>query len=121
MSLRTFVTSQGGVTIIRFDGKITVGGGAQTLHETLKTVFGDGATKVLLDLGRVGELDSAGLGALFACYATAKNTGATLKFLRLQTRLQRVMQVTKLDFLFETFEDETAALRSFSTANVKSA
>jgi anti-sigma B factor antagonist len=118
MALKATVTSNGDVQVITLDGKITLGDGSGTLRETVRAVLDSGAKKVLLDLGRVGYLDSSGLGELVGCYTTAKNNGATLKLLNLQTRVQGLMQITKLYLVFEVFEDEAEAIRSFTTASV---
>jgi anti-anti-sigma factor len=120
MALKSTITSQGDVTIIRLEGKITLGDGSGVLREAVAKVFDSGATKVLLDMGGVPYIDSAGLGELVGCYTTAKNKGATLKLLHLQKRLEGLMQMTKLYLLFEAFEDESEAIRSFGNAGVAS-
>jgi anti-sigma B factor antagonist len=105
-------------TQFRLEGKITLGGGSGVLRETVREVLADGATKVLLDLGGVQYIDSAGLGELVGCYTTAKNRASSLKLLRLQKRVEGLMQLTKLYVVFEVFEDEPEAIQSFSTPEV---
>jgi anti-sigma B factor antagonist len=113
MALKANVTSKGDVTIIRLDGRITLGDGSGTLRETVKNVFGSGATKVLIDLGGVDYIDSAGLGELVGCQASAMHKNAALKLVNLQKKVLGLMQITKLTVLFESFNDEPEALRSF--------
>jgi len=121
MSLKATVTSDGDVKIIRLEGKITLGEGSGTLRDTVRRVFDEGAMKLLLDLGGVSYIDSAGLGELVGCYTSANNKGAKLKLLHLQKRVEGLMQMTKLYLLFEAFEDEAEAVRSFRTAEVAQA
>jgi anti-sigma B factor antagonist len=121
MALKATITSQSDVTIIRLDGKITLGDGSGVLRETVAKAFADGVTKVLLDLGGVSYIDSAGLGELVGCYTSAKHKGATLKLLHLQKRVEGLMQMTKLYLLFATFEDESAAIQSFADGPAVSA
>jgi len=121
MSLKATITSESDVTIVRLDGKITLGEGSETLRETLKTIIDSGMTKVLLDLAGVSYIDSGGLGALVGGYTTAKNKGATIKLLHLQKRVQGLMQMTKLYLVFEAFENEADAIQSFRGTGAASA
>jgi anti-sigma B factor antagonist len=113
MALKSTVTSQEDVIIIRLEGKIVLGDGSGVLRETVRDVLAAGAPKVLLDLGGVQYIDSAGLGELVGCHTTAKTKGSTLKLLRLQQRVEGLLQLTKLYVVFEVFEDEAEAVRSF--------
>jgi len=120
MSLKSAVAAEGDVTIIRLEGKLTLGEGSGVLRETVRNVFANGAKSVLLDLGGVQYIDSAGLGELVGCYATAQNRGAKMKLLHLQKRVQGLMQITKLTTMFEVFEEEAQAIQSFHSAGAAS-
>ena len=70
-------------------------------------------TKVLIDLSKVSRIDSTGLGVLMNCYCHAvKNSGA-LKLLNPDAPVKKVLSLTKIDSLLQTFEDENAAIASF--------
>jgi anti-sigma B factor antagonist len=113
MSFKSAVTTDGDVTIVRLEGKITLGDGSGALRDAVRNVLANGATNVLLDLGGVSYIDSSGLGELVGCYAAAHNRGAKMKLLHLQKRVEGLMQITRLTTLFETFEDEAQAVQSF--------
>jgi len=121
MAFKSNVTTDGDVTIVWLEGKITLGDGSGGLRETVRKVLENGAKKVLVDLGGVSYIDSAGLGELVGCYAAAENRGASMKLLHLQKRVEGLMQITKLTTLFEVFEDEGQALRSFNKTDTASA
>ena len=121
MSFKSTVKTEGNLTIIRLEGKITLGEGSGALRDTVRNVLAGGATNVLLDLGGVNYIDSAGLGELVGCYATAQNKGAKMKLLHLQKRVEGLLQITKLTTVFEVFEDEAQALRSFQSTGTASA
>ena len=121
MALKASVTSKNDVTIIRLDGKLTLGEGSGLLRETITKAFADGATRILIDLGGVSYIDSAGLGELVGCYTSAQNKEVALKLLHLQKRVQGLMQMTRLYLLFEVFEDESAAIQSFGEGAAASA
>jgi anti-sigma B factor antagonist len=71
---------------------------------------------VVVDLGNVPYMDSAGLGDLILAYASIKKSGGTLKLMRVTKRLQDLLTITKLVSVFDTYHDETTALASFSAA-----
>ena len=59
-------------------------------------------------------LDSAaGIGELVSSYTTALRQGAQLKLLHAGKNVDRVLRIVGLHNIFEIFEDEDAAVRSF--------
>jgi anti-sigma B factor antagonist len=116
MSLKTSTHFQSNVAIVRLVGNITLGEASSELRDTIRQTLATGHKAILLDLGGVGYIDSAGLGELVGCYATATNQGASLKLLNLQKKVQGLMQITKLTTVFETFDDEANAVRSMQNA-----
>src|SRR5262245_48911108 len=101
MSIKATIKLDGDVTIIRLDGKITLGEGSGTLRDTVRNVLGKDAKNLLLDLGGVTYIDSGGLGELVGCHVAADNRGAKIKLLHLQKNVHGLMQVTKLITMFE--------------------
>jgi anti-sigma B factor antagonist len=71
-------------------------------------------TKVLIDLSRVSRIDSTGLGILMQCHCHAVKNAGALKLLRPDGPVRRVLSVTKIDSVLQTFEDESAAIESFA-------
>jgi anti-sigma B factor antagonist len=108
--------THGDVTTLRLHGNVTLGDSAGLLRDTVRNTIANGVRKILIDLGEVSYIDSAGLGELVGCYATAENKGAELKLLNLQKRVQGLMQITKLITVFDVYEDEAHALRAFQSS-----
>jgi anti-sigma B factor antagonist len=121
MSLRCFSRTEGDVAILELEGNITLGDGSGVLRDAVKAQLADGSRKILLDLQGVNYIDSAGLGELVGCFATAENKNAVLKLLNLQRKVHGLLQITKLITVFEVYEDEDAALRSFVNSGVANA
>jgi anti-anti-sigma factor len=101
-----------GVAVIEFEGPITLGQGSAHLRDTVMKAIADGHKNILLDLEGVSYIDSGGLGELVSCYAVADARGADVKLVHLQ--VHGLLQLTKLITVFETFEDEEQAVRSFT-------
>ena len=74
-----------------------------------------GNKKVLVNLGGVDYVDSSGIGELVSCYTTTKNQGGQLKLLNLTKKIKDLLQITKLLTVFETFDSEDEALRSYKS------
>ncbi|MGH9687670.1 MAG: STAS domain-containing protein, partial [Candidatus Acidiferrales bacterium] len=72
-----------------------------------------GKKKIVLNLANVTYIDSAGLGTLVATFHSARSQGATLKLANLGQKFKEVLQVTKLMTVFDTYENEAAAVQSF--------
>lgn len=102
-----------GVTILDLDGKIVLGEGDEVLREKVQAVLAGGHKNVLLNLANVPYVDSAGLGELVRCHTRVVQAGGAIKLLNLTSRMQDLLQITKLVTVFETFDNEASATSSF--------
>ena len=114
MSVKLTVRQVGDVSVVDAVGRITLGEGSSTFRDCLRDLVSKGSTKILLNLGEVSYIDSSGIGALVSGFTTATNHGGRLKLLNLNKRVQDLLQITKLYTVFDVFEDEAAAVRSFA-------
>jgi len=103
----------GDVTVVDVAGRITLGEGASALRENIRDLVAKGNKKILLNLSDVSYIDSSGIGELVSAYTTVTNQGGTLKLLGLTKRVKDLLQITKLYTVFEVFESEPIAVRSF--------
>jgi anti-sigma B factor antagonist len=114
VSIKLNTRQVGDVTVLDLAGRITLGEGSSTLRDSLKELVAKGEKKILLNLGEVTYIDSSGIGELVSGYTTVTNGGGSLKLLGLNKRVKDLLQVTKLYTVFEAFEDEAEAVRSFA-------
>ena len=104
----------GEVAIIQVLGDITLGkGGDVILKDKIQSLLQQGYRKLLLDMGHVSYVDSAGLGQLVQVYATTSHLGGSLKLLNLTKRLKDLLVLTKLLTVFEAHDNEADAIKSF--------
>jgi anti-sigma B factor antagonist len=109
----------GDVAIVKVTGDITLGkGGDVILKDKINSLLQQGQRKLVLDLGDVSYVDSAGLGQLVQVHATTTRQGGTLKVLNVTKRLRDLLVVTKLLVVFDAFDSEADALASFKPAAV---
>ena len=102
-----------GVTILDVEGKITIGRGDVALREAVQGHLAAGVSKLLVNLKDVTTIDSSGVGELVSSFTTATNRGAKLKLLNIPPKVNDVLTVTQLITVFETFDREDEAVRSF--------
>jgi anti-sigma B factor antagonist len=103
----------GDVTVIDAAGRITLGEGASTFRDYIRDLSAKGNQKILLNLGDITYIDSSGIGELVSGFTNVRNQGGHLKLLNLTKRVQDLLQITKLYTVFEVFDDEATAIRSY--------
>jgi anti-sigma B factor antagonist len=105
-----------GITVLTLEGRIVLGEESNALREQIKSLLAAGKHKIVLNMGQVTYIDSAGLGTLVASHHSARTQGATLKLSNLGKKFQEILQVTKLLTVFEVYDSEAAAISSFSNS-----
>ncbi len=103
-----------GVMILDLEGKIRIGSETQALRTQVQALTSAGVRRLLLNLTKISEIDSCGIGELVVAYTTATKRGGKVKLLGLNPRVHSLMSMTKLLTLFEVFKDEETAIASFS-------
>jgi anti-sigma B factor antagonist len=104
----------GAVTILDVNGHVTLNDGADQIRDKVKAVLADGKRHVLINLAQVSYMDSAGLGELVQAYSTVSKSGGALKLVSPTKRLKDLLVITKLATVFDSFDDETAAVASYN-------
>ena len=115
MALEHFEWEVGSVLVLHLTGPITLGEGTQRFRNLIHEKLAAGKTNILLNMSEVFYLDSSGLGELVAAYTTATNRGGKLKLMKLSPRVRDIVQLTKVYRIFEVFNDEDSAVRSFES------
>ena len=113
MALQISERESEGVTIIGLTGRVTLGEESNQLRNRFKEILAQGKTRLVLDLGEVRFIDSAGLGTLVAGYTTARNQGANIKLANLTKKLDEQLHITKLVTIFEVHDNVADAIKSF--------
>lgn len=104
----------GSITIVDLHGNIGLGEASLTLRSTIRDLVESGRTKIILNFLQVNFMDSAGVGELAGAYLPVKSRGGELKFLNPAKKVHAMLQITKLDKVFEVYTDEQTAIQSFS-------
>ena len=106
----------GDVVLLDLKGKITLGEGDELLKDKVNSLVNQGHKKIVLNLADVPYIDSAGLGEVVRTYTTVSRQGGSLKLLNLTKRITDLLSITKLLTVFDTYDSETDAIRSFAAS-----
>ena len=112
MQLRMSTRAVEGILVVDCSGRLIFGEESASLRDTVKKLLAE-SPKVVLNLREVNHIDSGGLGTLVSLFTTARNAGGAVKLARLSKRVGELLQITKLFTVFEVFDDEETAARSF--------
>jgi anti-sigma B factor antagonist len=103
----------GPVTILALSGRLVLDDGDALLRQSVDDLVARGQLRIIADLTDLNYVDSAGIGVLIAKYLSVRRKGGDLKLLRLSSRTHHALEITHLLTVFETFESEEDAVRSF--------
>lgn len=103
----------GGVTVLDLSGKLALGDGDGLLRDKVNSLVFQGSKAIALNLGALSYMDSAGLGELISVHSTATRGGGRIKIFSLTKRVSDLLTITKVLTVFDVFDSEEAAIKSF--------
>jgi anti-sigma B factor antagonist len=104
----------GDVVVLSINGDIAMNGeGANLLADRVREVLQAGDNRLILDLGHVRYVDSAGLGELVHALSAVRHRGGSMKLLNVTRRLSDLLVLTRLLTVFDCFDQEAEAVASF--------
>ncbi|MDW8465124.1 MAG: STAS domain-containing protein [Chloroherpetonaceae bacterium] len=107
----------GDVTLITLNGDMLGGPDANELHNRLRELIASGQKKLVIDLAKVGYMNSSGLGMLTSALTTVRNANGDLRLANPAERIKNLLIITKLVQVFQTFNSVDAAIASFSNVH----
>ena len=113
MSVKLTTRKVDDITVIDAVGRITLGEGSTSFRDTVRKLVAAGDKKIVLNLAEVTYIDSSGIGELVSAFTTVANQQGQFKLLHLTKRIEDLLQITKLYTVFEVFDNEATAVRSF--------
>ena len=106
----------GDVTVLLLAGQMLLDDGDLAFGKRISDLIDRGRAKIVLDLGDLTYIDSSGIGMIVFQHKALKRSGGDMKLLHLNRRAETLFGMLKLLIVFERFEDEAAAVRSFGWA-----
>ncbi len=103
----------GQVVVLDVEGKMIDNEEYGSVKKRVGELLGRGHLSLLLNLSQVDYMDSWGVGELATSFISARNRHGKLKVAASQSRVTKMLAISKLDTVIEVFDTETEALRSF--------
>jgi anti-sigma B factor antagonist len=113
MSLEIAHREREGVSLMDLKGRITIGDEASAFRAAVEVIAAQSGARLLLNMKEVDYVDSTGLGALVVCSTRIRSASGVAKLLNVNRRNIELIVMTKIDSIFEVFDDETDAINSF--------
>jgi anti-sigma B factor antagonist len=115
--MRASTRQIGEITILDISGRITLGEGNVMLREIIVDLLAKGNKHILLNLGEVVHVDSAGIGELVRSHTSVRKQGGHIKLVNPNKKVGELLRMTMLSAVFDVQEDETAAIKSFGLSS----
>jgi anti-sigma B factor antagonist len=106
------VRKTGNVCVLDIKGEVRIGQPTTVLRDKSRELVERGERFFVLDMLDVPWLDSSGLGEVFACFKRVREIGGVVKLV-LRGKSYSLFTITRLDKVFEIFDDTDAAVASF--------
>jgi len=103
----------GDIVILNVEGEILLGEGDVEIKKAVDSLIEGGYKNIILNLAHVPYLDSAGLGEIIRCFTSVRKKGGGFKLLSPNARIIDLLTITKLLDVFDCYENESAAIKSF--------
>ncbi len=110
---------QGGALTLRLHGQLMGGAEAEGLRTSILSAIEQGTGTLLLDLGEVSWVNSSGLGILIAGHLAARKKGGALKLMKVSSRIESILKVTRLISIFEVYPSEEEARKSLAASSAE--
>ena len=101
------------IIVVNAVGKLTLHDSRTQLRDLIHVLSNNGHKKFLLNLAGVEYMDSDGMGELVRCYSVVRQKGGEMKLAQVSKRVADLLQITRLNTLFEIYSEEQVALRAF--------
>jgi len=101
------------VVVVDVVGKLTTSDGRTQLRDLIHVFSGTGHKRFLINLAGVDYVDSSGMGELVRCFSTVRQRGGEMKLVQVNKRVADLLQMTRLNTLFEIYSEEGVALGAF--------
>jgi anti-sigma B factor antagonist len=113
MALQLHTRERNRVVVVEAVGRFTLTDGRTKLRDLIHVCTGNGARKFILNLARVEFVDSYGIGELARSYSVIRQMGGEMKLADVDQKVLDVLEISRLNTLFEIYSGEDAALQAF--------
>jgi anti-sigma B factor antagonist len=113
MALEFEHRDQEGIEILDLKGRLTFGEEDLALRNEISKAMAGGRIRLVLNLAKVTDIDTTGLGTLLFAMAKLRKAGGGLALARLHPAHMDLLVIAKMETVFKVFDHEQDAINSF--------
>src|SRR5262245_11959296 len=88
--------ADGAVVVLEMSGRLVLDDGDQQLKDCVAALLAGGRREIVMNVGEVSYVDSAGLGALVSVCLAARSAGGAVKLQNPSKKLMELMTLARL-------------------------
>ncbi len=111
------IDEKNGVAVIRLGGRVMYESDTKSFREKLEQEVEGGKRWIVLDLSMVKAMSSTGLGILIAAHRYIAEKGGTFKLAQISEKVRSILEITRLNTVFEVFDSVEGALATVEGDN----
>jgi anti-sigma B factor antagonist len=106
------IDRQGEIVVVAPQGELDAASAPQ-LRADLDRLLSDGVRCFVVDLAAVGFMDSSGLASLVGLFKRVRTSDGDVRLSGVAGDVRRVLELTRLDRVFDLYDDRATAVASF--------
>ncbi|MFO7915477.1 MAG: STAS domain-containing protein [Candidatus Krumholzibacteriales bacterium] len=107
------VKEKAGITVLKLSGEMHGGQKNLELVDIVKDLASKDKLDIVINLSRVKWISSTGLGILVSARSSLAKEGGIVKLCEPNDRILGILQVTRLNVIFDVYDSEDEAIASF--------
>jgi len=113
MTVQLKESKTAGALVLHLEGELMGGEETKAFQERIYSAIREGAVHIVVDMDLVKWMNSSGLGSLMAGMITLRGSGGDMKLARLNDRVRRPIEITKLDQILKIYNSVEEAAAGF--------
>ena len=108
------VSEKENVVVITVTDQMMGGVVATALKEKFHSLINNNKKNIVVNMKHVERMNSSGLGILIGGLNSLRASEGDLKLLQITDKVNELLKITKLDRVFEVYQNEAEVIESFS-------
>jgi anti-sigma B factor antagonist len=113
MTVQLKESKTGDALILHLEGELMGGDETRAFQERIYSAIREGAVQIVVDMEQVKWMNSSGLGSLMAGMITLRGSGGDMRLAKLNDRVRRPIEITKLDQILKIYDSVEEAAAGF--------
>ena len=101
------------ICIVEFSGKLMMGSESRQVERTVSELLAAGVKKIILELSRLDNIDSTGIGILVMCDGKVRKAGGEMRLAGPAGLVRDTLVMTRIDRLMKLVPTASEALQEF--------